>query len=111
MEAMTLREVCNAVGVTRRAVQCYEKEELVSPTGKNKYGYLLYDAEAVKRIQEIRMYQEFGFALKDIRLLLEYSQKEYVEMMERKLAEMRKQLLRLEANIVKVEELIAEKQK
>lgn len=38
MEAMTLREVCNAVGVTRRAVQCYEKEELVSSTGKNKYG-------------------------------------------------------------------------
>lgn len=111
MEAMTLREVCNAVGVTRRAVQCYEKEELVSSTGKNKYGYLLYDEEAVKRIQEIRMYQEFGFALKDIRLLLECSQKEYVEMMEKKLAEMRKQLLRLEANIVKVEELIAEKLK
>lgn len=111
MEAMTLKEVCNMVGVTRRAVQCYEQEELVSSTGKNKYGYLLYDDVAVKRIQEIKMYQEFGFALKDIKLLLEYPEKEYVEMMEIRLAEMKKQLSKLEVNVVKVEELIAEKQK
>lgn len=111
MEAMTLKEVCNMVGVTRRTVQCYEQEELVSSTGKNKYGYLLYDDVAVKRIQEIKMYQEFGFALKDIKLLLEYPEKEYVEMMEKRLAEMKKQLLQLEINVVKVEELIAEKQK
>ena len=111
MESMTLKEVCNMVGVTRRAVQCYEQEELVSSTCKNKYGYLLYDDVAVKRIQEIKMYQEFGFALKDIKLLLEYSEKEYVEMMEIRLAEMKKQLSKLEVNVVKVEELIAEKQK
>lgn len=111
MEVMTLREVCNMVGVTRRAVQCYEQEGLVSSTGKNKYGYLLYDDVAVKRIQEIKMYQDFGFALKDIKLLLEYPEKEYVEMMEIRLTEMKKQLSKLEVNVVKVEELIAEKQK
>ena len=92
--------------VQLRAVQCYEQEELVSSTG-----YLIYDDVAVKRIQEIKMYQEFGFALKDIKLLLEYSEKEYVEMMEIRLAEMKKQLSKLEVNVVKVEELIAEKQK
>lgn len=56
MVVMTLREVCNMVGVTRRAVQCYEQEELVSSTGKNKFGYLLYDEEAVMRIKEVKMY-------------------------------------------------------
>ena len=79
MEEMTLKEVCNKVGVTRRAVQCYEQEELVSSTGKNKYGYLLYDDVAVKRIQEIKMYQEFGFALKDIKVLFVSSEEEYMD--------------------------------
>ena len=69
MGTMTLREVCNMVGVTRRAVQCYEHEGLVASTGKNKYGYLLYDEQAVKHIQDIKMYQDFGFALKGIKVL------------------------------------------
>lgn len=111
MEAMTLKEVCNMVGVTRRAVQCYEQEELVSSTGKNKYGYLLYDDVAVKRIQEIKMYQEFGFALKDIKVLFASSEEEYMELMSKKLGEMKKQMIELEANVIRMEELIADKQK
>ena len=56
MVTMTLREVCDMVGVTRRMVQCYEQEGLVASTDKNKYGYLLYDEEAVTLIQDIKMY-------------------------------------------------------
>ena len=111
MEPMTLKEVCNMVGVTRRAVQCYEQEGLVSSTGKNKYGYLLYDDVAVKRIQEVKMYQHFGFALKDIKVLLSTSEEEYVELMNKKLADMKEQLIELEANVTKMEGIIAEKQK
>lgn len=111
METMTLREVCNMVGVTRRAVQCYEQEALVSSTGKNKYGYLLYDDVAVKRIQEIKMYQDFGFALKDIKVLFASSEEEYMEQMSKKLREMKKQLIELETNVVRMEELIADKQR
>lgn len=35
---MTLREVCNKTGVSRRAIQGYEKVGLVLSSGKNKYG-------------------------------------------------------------------------
>lgn len=111
METMTLKEVCNMVGVTRRAVQCYEQEGLVSSTGKNKYGYLLYDDVAVKRIQEIRMYQDFGFALKDIKVLFVSSEEEYMELMSKKLGEMKKQMIELEANVIRIEELIVDKLK
>ena len=111
MITMTLREVCNMVGVTRRAVQCYEQEERVASTGKNKYGYLLYDEEAVKRIQEIKMYQDFGFALKDIKVLFASSEETYKEQMNKKLREMKKQLNELEENVARMEELIADKQK
>ena len=52
MKDMTLREVCNAIGVSRRAVQGYEKESLVSATGKTNRGYLLYDTAAQERIKK-----------------------------------------------------------
>ncbi|NLG03198.1 MAG: hypothetical protein GX567_05155 [Clostridia bacterium] len=45
----TLYEICNEYAVTRRAVQGYEKEGLVSSTGKNKYGCMNCDA-TMKRI-------------------------------------------------------------
>lgn len=111
MVATTLREVCGMVGVSRRMVQCYEQAGLVASTGRNKYGYLLYDEEAVKRIQEVKMYQHFGFALKDIKVLLSTSEEEYVELMNKKLADMKEQLIELEANVTKMEGIIAEKQK
>lgn len=46
---MTLKEVCIAIGVSRRAVQGYEKAGLVSYTRKNSKGYLLYDKDAQER--------------------------------------------------------------
>ena len=110
MVVMTLREVCNMVGVTRRAVQCYEQEELVSSTGKNKFGYLLYDEEAVMRIKEVKMYQDFGFALKEIKVLLVASVDEYAELMGKKLTDMRKKLIELETTVKRMEELIASRQ-
>lgn len=69
----TLREICTDTGVSRRAVQGYEKAGLVSPSGKNKYGYLLYDLEAEDRIRRIRFYQQIGFSLKEIRAMLHAS--------------------------------------
>ena len=38
MAEMTLRELCDSLGVSRRAVQGYEKAGLVSPEGKNERG-------------------------------------------------------------------------
>ena len=70
-EMKTLHEVCDAIGVTRRAVQGYEKRGLVVPSGKNKYGYLLYDYRAQQRIALIKRYQRLGFKLKDIEELID----------------------------------------
>ena len=51
MSEKTLREVCNAVGVSRRAVQGYERAGLVSATCRNERGYLLYDEEALDSVE------------------------------------------------------------
>lgn len=51
MKDKTLHEVCETFGVTRRAVQGYEKARLVAASGKNERGYLLYDKKCQERIQ------------------------------------------------------------
>ena len=54
-DLMTLKEVCKETGVTRKIVQTYENYGLVKATTKNKYGYLLYDDAAVKKIKKIEI--------------------------------------------------------
>ena len=66
MEQMTLSEVCKKYHFTRRVIQGYEKEGLIKHVGKNKYGYLLYDSEQIKKIAYIRYLQLNGLTLKEI---------------------------------------------
>jgi len=68
---MTLREVCSTYDISRRAIQGYEKAGLVSASGKNKYGHLLYDEDSQKRIVRIRLFQQMGFRIKEIRDLID----------------------------------------
>lgn len=109
MQKKTLREVCIMVGVTRRVVQGYEKIGLVASSGKNKYGYLLYDEEAIEKIRTIKQYQEFGFKVKEIKELLEVPEEVYVETMNAKLVVMKQKFIELEANISRMEELLSDK--
>ena len=64
---ITLREVCKEMNVSRRAVQGYERAGLVTASGRTERGYLLYDEETQKRIKKIRMLQDFGFSIKEIK--------------------------------------------
>ena len=67
----TLRQVCAELGLSRRTIQGYEKAGLVAPSGRNKYGHLLYGKPEQERIQLIRFYQQMGFPLKEIKSLLD----------------------------------------
>lgn len=108
---MTLKEVCKNLGVTRRAVQGYEKAGLVSSVGKNKYGYLLYDEAAFEKIRSIKMYQDFGFTIKEIKMLLTASDELYVRMMKERITAMKIELTMLERNIQIAENCIQETEK
>ena len=71
MDELTLREVCNRIGVSRRAVQGYETAGLVNATHKNERGYLLYDEKAQSRIRKIKLFQNMGFSIKEIKSLMD----------------------------------------
>lgn len=101
MTVMTLREVCDAYGVSRRAVQGYEKAGLISASQKNQRGYLLYDVAEQEQIRKIKFYQQIGFTLKEIKSLLKAPEDEVKQMLE-------KQVRKLEKENQQKEELIRE---
>ena len=71
MKEYTLRELCEKCGVTRRAVQWYEKFGIVKAIGKNKMSHLLYDEETVKKVKEIKALQNYGLSVSEIKEYLE----------------------------------------
>ena len=88
MSEITLRELCKEYGVSRRAVQGYEKIGLVSPSGKTPQGYLLYDEVVQKRIHTIYRLQQFGFQLKEVKALAGKPNAEIRKSLEEKRSEM-----------------------
>ena len=107
-ELKSLREVCDSLGVSRRAIQNYEKAGLVAPAERNKYGYLLYGEKEQQRISQIKMYQKFGFTVKEIRELMDASEKEKREALVKKVDELRVKKHEIEYIIETAEKMIVE---
>ena len=107
-EYKTLQEIYNTLGITRRAIQGYEEMGLVRASDKNKYGYLLYGESEVKRIEKIKMYQEFGFKLKEIKDLIDAPNRIVKAALERRIEELKKEREMFNALILQAEALIKE---
>ena len=104
---MKLREICETLDISRRALQGYEKAGLVAPSGKNKYGHLLYRETERERIRLIRFYQLLGFRLKEIRVILEAPVPVRKAALQRKEEELESEYIRLQELIRQVKEFIA----
>lgn len=105
-EYKTLQEIHNMFGVTRRAIQGYEEIGLVKSVDKNKYGYLLYGEKEIKRIQQIKMFQDFGFKLREIKELIDAPSYIVKVAMEKRIIELKEEQKKLNALIMQVEALI-----
>lgn len=104
----TLHEICDAVGVSRRAVQGYEKAGLVCATKKNKYGHLLYDEESQKRIAQIKLYQQLGFTVREIKEFIDASGAVVKAALERQVLRLKEERTQMDELIEKAYELIEE---
>lgn len=67
----TLREICDELSVSRRAVQGYEKIGLVAACSRTERGYLLYDLDTYERIKRVKFYQELGYSLREIKDIID----------------------------------------
>ena len=68
---MTVKEVSKLTGVSIRTLQYYDRIGLLHPTGYTQAGYRLYDDRALQKLQQILLYRELEFPLKDIRKIME----------------------------------------
>ena len=63
---MTVHEVSEMTGVSIRALQHYDNIGLLHPARRTEAGYRLYDEAALERLQQILLFRELEFPLKDI---------------------------------------------
>ena len=63
---MTVHEVSKLTGVSIRTLQYYDKIGLLHPTKYTEAGYRLYDDRALETLQQILLFRELEFPLKDI---------------------------------------------
>ena len=68
---MTVNEVSKRTGVSIRTLQYYDKIGLLRPVGRTEAGYRLYDDAALERLQQILLFRELEFPLKDIQKIVE----------------------------------------
>lgn len=69
----TVNEVSKLSGVSVRTLHYYDKIGLLHPTAVTDAGYRLYDDEALERLQQIMLFRELEFSLKDIKQIIEGS--------------------------------------
>lgn len=67
---MTVNEVSKRTGVSIRTLQYYDKIGLLKPTGHTQSGYRLYDDTALETLQQILLFKELEFPLKEIKQIL-----------------------------------------
>ena len=67
---MTVKEVSRLTGISIRTLQYYDKLGLL-PAMRTESGYRLYDDAALERLQQILLFRELEFPLRDIRTILD----------------------------------------
>ena len=64
---MTVNEVSKLAGVSIRTLQYYDSIGLLKPAEYTESGYRLYDDTAMERLQQILLFRELEFPLKEIK--------------------------------------------
>ncbi len=67
---MTVNEASKLTGVSIRTLQYYDKIGLLHPANYTEAGYRLYDDAALETLQQILLFRELEFSLKDIKEII-----------------------------------------
>ena len=68
---MTVHEVSSLTGVSIRTLQYYDRIGLLRPAGYTDAGYRLYDDAVLETLQQILLFRELEFPLKDIQRIIQ----------------------------------------
>lgn len=68
---ITVNEVSKLTGVSVRTLHYYDEINLLKPTKITESGYRLYDEASLERLQQILLFRELEFPLKEIKQILD----------------------------------------
>ena len=68
---MTVNEVSKLTGVSIRTLQYYDTIGLLKPSEYTESGYRLYDDTVLERLQQILLFKELEFSLKEIKEIMD----------------------------------------
>ena len=68
---MTVHEVSRLTGVSIRALQYYDRIGLLRPASYSEAGYRLYDDGSLEVLQQILLFRELEFPLKEIKRIIQ----------------------------------------
>ena len=71
MAMMTVNEVSKLTGVSIRTLQYYDTIGLLKPIQYTESGYRLYDDTSLERLQQILLFKELEFPLRDIKWIID----------------------------------------
>ena len=66
----TVHEVSELTGLSIRTLQYYDKTGLLKPAAYSEAGYRLYDDDSLIKLQQIMLFRELEFPLKDIKTII-----------------------------------------
>lgn len=66
-----ISEVSRLTGVSKRTLQYYDQIGLLKPSSVTEAGYRMYGDEALERLQQILLYRELQFPLKEVKRILD----------------------------------------
>lgn len=82
---ITVHEVSKLTGVSVRTLQYYDKIGLLHPAKYTDSGYRLYDDAALVKLQQILLFRELEFPLKDIKLIMDSPDFDYRKALEQQI--------------------------
>lgn len=88
MDYMTISEVSSTFQVSTRMLRYYEKAGLITSTRREGYAYRIYDADAVRSIQQILILRKLQIPLKQINRMMRGSKEEAIRILETHIREM-----------------------
>ena len=104
---MRVGELAKKAGVTVRALQYYDKEGLLSPSGASEGGFRLYTDKDMVKLAQILLMKQLGFTLGEIKAQLTTldTPSDVVKVLTEHAAEIRRKIDRLSESLTEIEAL------
>ena len=106
MDQMTIGEVSSMFQIAARMLRYYEKIGLIESMRKEGYAYRVYNADAVRRVQQIIILRKLQIPLKQIRCMMDGNKEEAIRILEARIRDMNENVKTVHAMKKALEKLL-----